>query len=199
MQARYYDPVLGRFLSNDPVGFAEGGPAYFNRYMYTANDPVNAIDLTGEEIVIVGSPEFEQAVRQSLDEIRSRPFGASLVEKLENSDNVIFIGETFGDSGAIATDDVAASDGTGSGTTIFFDRFSRTRDGQPGFVVLGHELGHADENDDGTAQSKEQRENSRQLVPTPKHEEHAVAVENAIRGEHDLPQRQCYNEWHQDC
>ena len=25
MQARYYDPVIGRFLSNDPVGFAEGG------------------------------------------------------------------------------------------------------------------------------------------------------------------------------
>jgi RHS repeat-associated protein len=44
MQARHYDPVIGRFLSGDPVGFAEGGPAYFNRYAYTANDPVNAID-----------------------------------------------------------------------------------------------------------------------------------------------------------
>ena len=47
MQARYYDPVIGRFLSNDPVGFAEGGPGYFNRYAYTANDPVNFIDPDG--------------------------------------------------------------------------------------------------------------------------------------------------------
>jgi uncharacterized protein RhaS with RHS repeats len=47
MQARYYDPVLGRFLSPDPVGFAQGGVRYFNRYGYTANDPVNATDPTG--------------------------------------------------------------------------------------------------------------------------------------------------------
>jgi len=50
MQARYYDPLAGRFLSSDPVGVAEGGPAYFNRYAYVAGDPVNAIDSTGTEI-----------------------------------------------------------------------------------------------------------------------------------------------------
>ena len=47
MQARYYDPVIGRFLSNDPVGFAEGGAGYFNRYAYTFNDPVNLVDPDG--------------------------------------------------------------------------------------------------------------------------------------------------------
>ncbi|CAM9913636.1 unnamed protein product, partial [Chrysoparadoxa australica] len=47
-QARYYDPAIGRFLSNDPVGFASGGPGYFNRYAYTFNDPVNYTDPTGE-------------------------------------------------------------------------------------------------------------------------------------------------------
>ncbi|MEL7130725.1 MAG: RHS repeat-associated core domain-containing protein, partial [Pseudomonadota bacterium] len=47
MQARYYDPVIGRFLSPDPVGFAEGGVAHFNAYAYTANDPVNNIDPDG--------------------------------------------------------------------------------------------------------------------------------------------------------
>jgi len=51
MQARFYDPAIGRFLSNDPVGFMEGGPAYFNRYAYTANDPMNYVDPTGESIV----------------------------------------------------------------------------------------------------------------------------------------------------
>ena len=49
MQARYYDPVIGRFLSIDPVTFLDTGePAYFNRYSYTANDPVNLIDPNGE-------------------------------------------------------------------------------------------------------------------------------------------------------
>ncbi len=47
MQARYYDPVIGRFLSNDPVGFAEGGVGYFNRYAYTFNNPISYTDPTG--------------------------------------------------------------------------------------------------------------------------------------------------------
>ncbi|MEO0320360.1 MAG: RHS repeat-associated core domain-containing protein [Pseudomonadota bacterium] len=47
MQARYYDPALGRFLANDPVGFAEGGPGYFNRYAYTLNNPMSYIDPNG--------------------------------------------------------------------------------------------------------------------------------------------------------
>ena len=49
MQARYYDPVIGRFLSVDPVTFMDtGNPDYFNRYMYTANNPVNMVDSNGE-------------------------------------------------------------------------------------------------------------------------------------------------------
>ena len=49
MQARYYDPVIGRFLSVDPVGFmtSGGNPGYFNRYSYTMNDPINLVDPTG--------------------------------------------------------------------------------------------------------------------------------------------------------
>ena len=53
MQARYYDPVIGRFLSEDPMTMLsmEMDPGYFNRYMYTMNDPVNNIDPDGEETV----------------------------------------------------------------------------------------------------------------------------------------------------
>ena len=48
MQARYQDPVSGRFLSVDPVTFMEtGNPAFFNRYAYAFNDPVNLTDPTG--------------------------------------------------------------------------------------------------------------------------------------------------------
>ena len=47
MQARYYDPVIGRFYSNDPVGFT-GEVDTFNRYAYAANNPYKYVDPNGE-------------------------------------------------------------------------------------------------------------------------------------------------------
>jgi len=49
MQARYYDPVVSRFLSHDPEDFLsqELNPGFFNRYMYVENNPINMIDPTG--------------------------------------------------------------------------------------------------------------------------------------------------------
>ena len=43
MQARYYDPVIGRFLSPDPVGYQD----QLNVYAYVGNDPVNYTDPSG--------------------------------------------------------------------------------------------------------------------------------------------------------
>jgi RHS repeat-associated protein len=41
---RWYDPALGRWLSEDPIGFA-GDP--WNLYRYVGNAPTNATDPTG--------------------------------------------------------------------------------------------------------------------------------------------------------
>jgi RHS repeat-associated protein len=41
---RDYDPQIGRFTTKDPKGFA-GGPT--NLYMFSANDPINGADPTG--------------------------------------------------------------------------------------------------------------------------------------------------------
>jgi uncharacterized protein RhaS with RHS repeats len=45
MQARYYDPVIGRFYSNDPVGF--NNVHNFNRYAYANNNPYKYTDPDG--------------------------------------------------------------------------------------------------------------------------------------------------------
>jgi RHS repeat-associated protein len=48
MQARYYDPVIGRFYSNDPVGFKSVHS--FNRYSYANNNPYKYVDPDGREV-----------------------------------------------------------------------------------------------------------------------------------------------------
>jgi RHS repeat-associated protein len=43
LQARYYDPVAGRFISRDPIGFATG----INEFVYTNNNPACRVDPSG--------------------------------------------------------------------------------------------------------------------------------------------------------
>ena len=43
-RARWYEPGTGRFLSEDPAGFAAGSP---NLYSYVGGDPVDATDPSG--------------------------------------------------------------------------------------------------------------------------------------------------------
>lgn len=51
MGARYYDPVTGRFMGVDPVGFQEGNVHSFNRYAYANNNPYRYIDPDGRQAV----------------------------------------------------------------------------------------------------------------------------------------------------
>jgi RHS repeat-associated protein len=51
--ARYYDPVLGRFMGVDPVGFQEDNIHSFNKYAYGNNNPYKYIDPDGRIPVLV--------------------------------------------------------------------------------------------------------------------------------------------------
>jgi len=48
MQARYYDPIIGRFLSIDPIG-PDTSAEKFNRYEYAHNNTYRFIDPDGRE------------------------------------------------------------------------------------------------------------------------------------------------------
>jgi len=48
LRARYYNPGQGRFISRDSADVSFNNPIELNRYIYTANNSVNAIDPSGK-------------------------------------------------------------------------------------------------------------------------------------------------------
>ena len=54
-RARYYDPTVGRFISEDPLGFG-AGDSNLTRYVF--NNPANYIDPSGKDVWIeTGNPD----------------------------------------------------------------------------------------------------------------------------------------------
>nr|WP_255609648.1 RHS repeat-associated core domain-containing protein [Methylosinus sp. Sm6] len=51
-RARYYDPAIGRFISEDPKGFAAGD---VNFYVYATNNPINFNDPSGEIVPVIAA------------------------------------------------------------------------------------------------------------------------------------------------
>jgi len=67
-KARVYDPKWGRFLQTDPIGSKDD----LNLYAYTADDPVNATDPTGQTVKIslgcdTGSPQCAKLWAETRD------------------------------------------------------------------------------------------------------------------------------------
>jgi RHS repeat-associated protein len=56
MGARYYDPVIGRFMATDPAGFDEKNVHSFNRYAYANNNPYRYVDPDGHQALPLLTP-----------------------------------------------------------------------------------------------------------------------------------------------
>jgi len=52
MQARFYSPALGRFMTPDPAAFDATRTETFNRYAYARNNPYRYVDPDGRESVL---------------------------------------------------------------------------------------------------------------------------------------------------
>ena len=74
MRARYYDPQIGRFISEDPIGF-DGGQV--NLMAYVGNNPINFIDPLGlsAEARAGSSGSSASNIGRSTDVTKGRPTG----------------------------------------------------------------------------------------------------------------------------
>jgi RHS repeat-associated protein len=69
MQHRYYDPVVGRFLSVDSIHPRPGRLDYTNRYAYVGDNPVNRIDPSGDYIC-TGSGKRCDKIESALSDVK---------------------------------------------------------------------------------------------------------------------------------
>ena len=86
-RARYYDPALGRFISEDPTAFDAGDS---NLYRYVGNSPLNGIDPLG----LVSQAEYTAISRAIVATVRrciTRTVGASVVTSALESGLYLFL------------------------------------------------------------------------------------------------------------
>jgi len=64
MNARLYDPAVGRFLSPDPYVQAPDNSQSFNRYSYAFNNPLKYIDPSGGQFIAaeMRHPQYEEGM-----------------------------------------------------------------------------------------------------------------------------------------
>ncbi len=103
MQARYYDPVIGRFYSNDPIGFRDIHS--FNRYAYANNNPYRYTDPDGK-----ASTDRQQLINQgfssdlpSFDSAQTAVLAeASGFNDVKNAVNSVLSGDLKGAATSVA-------------------------------------------------------------------------------------------------
>jgi len=88
-RARYYDPVVGRFISEDPIGFEAGDT---NLYRYVGNSPVNATDPEGLYLLRVGDDPCSPPSLAPSPWLVAGPGGVPRPPKLPGPFHLIFEG-----------------------------------------------------------------------------------------------------------
>jgi len=85
LRARYYDPAIGRFISEDPA--LDGD----NWYVYCANDPVNADDPSGMKIRLRGKKANRTKALAELQKLTNYKLGIKKVKKKKKKGYKYFV------------------------------------------------------------------------------------------------------------
>ena len=82
MGARYYDPVIGRFMAVDPVGVVPTVPGSFNRYAYVQGNPYRFTDPNGAwaEDAVIGALSISMGAYSLGNNIENNQWGAAAVD-----------------------------------------------------------------------------------------------------------------------
>ncbi|RMA82156.1 RHS repeat-associated protein [Umboniibacter marinipuniceus] len=212
MQARYYDPVIGRFYANDPVGtlghLQNGNIQGFNRYAYANNNPYSYVDPGGREVVWVGTEDEIEYARSAVEEARRLSKNTNRdLEALEASHHVHVIqGRPYNThrsktiaagGGSLVNPDGTAGVGSGSYITIGYeaDPLDGTKRADPA-TTAAHEIGHAQDLDSGVY--PRDPDTLIRIGPngqtTPKDEVGSLRNENEVRAAKDMKIREYYNQ-----
>ncbi|KZE40469.1 hypothetical protein AV540_25735, partial [Brevibacillus parabrevis] len=70
LRARYYDPKMGRFISEDTYKGQVDNPLSLNRYTYTHNNPLRFVDPTGHAPTIDDNTVDLSAVKSNTPQIK---------------------------------------------------------------------------------------------------------------------------------
>lgn len=140
-RARYYDPQIGRLVTEDPLRFA-AGPRY---YAYVHNNPLIFGDPSGLKVQIVGdSNTIEELQEAAYNSVNSTPWGHQLINMLEQSPILYII--TNQKSGQSYYDPLTYTisvDPNFHPPTAVDNGKTCAVEPAPTNAMLGHEIGHA--------------------------------------------------------
>ncbi len=215
--ARMYDPIFMRFTTPDPM--QEKYP-HLSPYSFCANNPFNFTDPSGMVIayrengkrytykmmdgedwgfydeynkMYKGDSEFLHQLETALAKLMGKTYGNMMVSYLVGIDNVINI--SYGSNGLTKNTDTGEYDLAWNPKCLEGGIDVNNNIERPSFIGLSHELGHAFDKINNVVSGIWCEllitTNSKYLVPNS--EKVAIAWENAIREEHNIPLRSHYS------
>jgi RHS repeat-associated protein len=123
--ARFYSPILGRFISADTIVPQPGDPQSLNRFLYAGNSPLNRLDPSGHFDISAFIAGFSDQYVDDLSLGLHSSMNVNVAERMRNDDSaeynigrvggqlgaLLFAGTEIGSGGTMAGGSIAAGGG----------------------------------------------------------------------------------------
>ncbi len=153
LRARYYDPTIGRFVTEDSYWGKDSDPLSLNLYTFAHNNPILYIDPSGFKIELSSNAtdEQKQEYNRAIAYLKTSEDGKALIEKLVNSEEVFTISfDTEATAGSKYIPVVKTISWAYLGGLVMSDGTSVMSPA----MSLAHEMGHGAQDLDGELDGK---------------------------------------------